>query len=138
MSAAHFRGLIVLSVLLAVCGAAVDTLFPTLIPQSLSVALENEPPHNIFDNLVLSFLLFVPLGVLAIASTVGLFFLKRWARSLALASTALGFGMYPFLGPSVGSAWASAFSDASSLAWGAVLAIAYFSPLRDRFSSVSR
>ncbi len=134
MSTTHFRLLIVLSAVSAAGSAAVALLLPELIPQSVAHALENEPLHSIFDDLIFSTLLFVSFAVVAVASTVGLFFFRRWARSVSLYVTILGFGLYPFLGPTVISPWSGALSDASFMLWGAILAIAYFSPLRDRFS----
>jgi hypothetical protein len=134
MSAKYFRWFIILSVLLEVGAAAVDALFPSLIPQSLSVALENNPVPRILENLSLSLLLFLPLAAAWIIGTVGLFLFRRWGRTLSLYSTVLGLGLYPFLGPTVSSGWSSALSEASFVLWGAVLAVAYVSPLRDRFS----
>src|SRR2546426_9224829 len=103
MSAKYFRWSIILSVLLAVGSAGVDALFPSLIPQSLSVALENEPVPRILENLTLSLLVFLPLAAAWIIGTVGLFLFKRWGRTLSLYSTVLGFGLYPFFGPTVSS-----------------------------------
>ena len=137
MSATNFPLLIVLSVAFAAGSAAVALLFPELIPQSVSHALENEPLHRIFDDPFLALLLIVPFIVVAVAGTVGLFFFKRWARSASLYVTILGFGLYPILGPTVISPWSGALSDASFMLWGATLAIAYFSPLRDRFSRLT-
>jgi len=134
MSARYFRWFIILSVLLAGGAAALDALFPSLIPQSLSIALENEPVPRIIENLTLSLVLFLPLAAASITGVVGLFLFKRWGRTLSLYSTVLGFGLYPFLGPTVSSGWSSTLSEASVLLWGAVLAVAYVSPLRDRFS----
>jgi len=134
MSAKHFRWFIILSVLLAIGSGAVDALFPSLIPQSLAIALENEPAPRILENLALSLLLFLPLAAAWIIGMVGLFLFKRWGRTLSLYSTVLGFGLYPFFGPTVSSGWSSALSEASFVLWGAVLAVAYVSPLRDRFS----
>ena len=120
--------------ILAVGAAAIDLLLPGLTPTALTAALENEPLHSIFDNTALALLVFVPLAVAMLAGLVGIFLLKEWGRALSLYSTVLGFGLYPFLGASVSSSWSSALSEASTMLWGAVLAIAYFFFLEGRFS----
>jgi hypothetical protein len=120
-------------VLLEIGSATVDLLIPDLLSNSLSQALENEPLPSVLNNLWLSFLLFVPWLVITLVSTVGLLFFKGWARTLSLYSTVFSLGLYPFLGPALTSGWSSALSEASFMIWGAVLALAYYSPLADRF-----
>jgi len=133
MSPTRFRGLVLFSVLLEIGSATVDLLIPDLLSNSLSQALENEPLPSVLNNLWLSFLLFVPWLVITLVSTVGLLFFKGWARTLSLYSTVFSLGLYPFLGPALTSGWSSALSEASFMIWGAVLALAYYSPLADRF-----
>ncbi|HVK53934.1 MAG TPA: hypothetical protein VM532_02790 [Burkholderiales bacterium] len=133
MSPTKFRGLVLFSVLLEIGSATVDLLIPDLLSNSLSQALENEPLPSVLNNLWLSFLLFVPWLVITLVSTVGLLFFKGWARTLSLYSTVFSLGLYPFLGPALTSGWSSALSEASFMIWGAVLALAYYSPLADRF-----
>ena len=135
MSPTIFRILIVCSVVLGTGAAFLDTLFPELLPQSIAQAVENEPLPALFDNLWLTVTIFLPVLIIVIISTIGLFFLKAWARALAFYSTILSFAMYPFFGPILSSAWSSALTEASSLLWGAILAIAYYSSLRERFSA---
>ena len=73
--------------------------------------------------------------VAALAGVVGIFLFKRWGRALSLYSTALGFLLVPFIGPGVYSGLTSALDEVSFTLWGAVLAMAYFSPLAERFRS---
>lgn len=134
MSPTTFRGFVLFSVLLEIGAATVDLLIPGLTSNSLSQALENEPLPGVFNNLWLSFLLFVPWVVITLVGIVGLLFFKGWARSLSFYSTVLGLGLYPFLGPTLTSGWSSALSEASFMTWGAVLALAYYSPLAKRFT----
>jgi hypothetical protein len=133
MSPKSFRLLVALYVLTSATSAGIAMLLPDLVPQSIAHAIENEPAHAIFENPVLILLLFVSFAVAGVAGTVGLIFFKRWARPLSLWITVLGFAIYPLLGTAVASPWADALSDASFMLWGAILAIAYFSPLRNRF-----
>ena len=132
MSPTIFRSLIIFSVLLGIASAAIDSIVPDLIPDSLTKAYENVPTPTLFENsLWLAFL--VILLLLATVSTVGMLFFKRWARMLSLYTNVLGYVMYPFFGITLASGWANAFSELSAAIWGAVLAIAYFSSLSERF-----
>ncbi|MGZ8252138.1 MAG: hypothetical protein ACXW1P_06865 [Methylophilaceae bacterium] len=136
MTPTNFRCLIVLSALLPVASGLVDALLPSLLPLSLSEAYESLPYPAMFKN-TLWFVLFGPWLALVLVSTVGLFFFKRWARLLSFYTTVIGFVFYPFFGPILASGWSSALSDASFITWGAVLAIAYYSPLGERFTAKS-
>ena len=139
MSPTFFRCLVVCSLLLILAAAVVDWVFPSLISESLTTAIENEPVPSFLENhpfISLAFLL--PWLVAFLASTIGLLFFRRWARAVAFYSTLAGFGLYPFFGPELSSALASALTDASSMLWGAILALAYYSPLNERFTNKER
>lgn len=134
MSTTIFRSLVASSILLIIAAGIVDWIFPSLVPESLILALEKESELSFLENYpLISLTIFLPWLMAVLASTIGLCFFKHWARALALYSTLIGFALYPFLGPSVCSALASALTEASSLVLGAVLAVAYYSPLSDRF-----
>lgn len=134
MTSTQFRALLLFSVATGLASAFIDALFPALIPEALSAAWEKEPP---FDPEVETFWLLVALLVpwllASVVSTVGLFFYWRWARPLALIVAVLGLAVSPLLGPGLASGWSSALLEASFLSWGAVLALAYWSPIGQRF-----
>ena len=135
MSPTIFRILIIFSFLLGIASAAIDFIIPNLIPSSVTQAYLNVPTPVLFENpLGLAFL--AALLLLASVSTIGLLFFKRWARMLSLYTTVLGFSLYPFFGLTLASGWASALSELSTTIWGAVLAIAYYSSLSERFVKV--
>jgi len=75
-------------------------------------------------------------GMTALAITVvgfaGLFLLKRWGRALSLGITVLCFPLYLLTGPTLSSPIEAMLTDASTLAWGACLALAYYSPVAAR------
>jgi len=131
-----FRSLLALSLLCGIAGASIDTLFPSLVPATVAQAIENEPLPSALEGLSLV----LAVGVMAlvvlvlIVSTIGLFFFKAWARALAFYSTVASLALYPLVGTSLSSNWAGAFTDASSYLWGAVLALAYFSPISNNFT----
>lgn len=72
----------------------------------------------------------------ALAITVvgfaGLFLLKRWGRTLSLGITLLCLPLYLLTGPTMSSPIEAMLTDASTLAWGACLALAYYSPVAAR------
>jgi hypothetical protein len=133
MSPTIFRSLIIFSVLLDIASAAVDAIVPNLIPSSLTQAYENVPTPAISGN-PLWLALLVVLLLMVLVSAFGLLFFKRWARMLSLYTTGFVFVIYPFFGITLASGWANAFTELSATIWGAVLAIAYFSSLSERFA----
>jgi hypothetical protein len=110
-----------------------DMLLPNLISPSLKQMAENEPFSTGAESAW--FVGFIVLGIVYFICFIGLFFFKKWARAGALYSTVMSLCLYPFFGVSVMSGWAVALDEASMVLWGAVLAIAYFSPLQSQFIS---
>ena len=113
-----------------------DFVFPTLVPSSLSQAVEAEALASHWENwwfiaLALTWV------VTFLVAMVGLMFFRRWARTVSLWSTVLGFVFYSSTGVTVTSGPAGALMEASSVLWGVILAIAFFSPLQERFVSAS-
>jgi hypothetical protein len=47
----------------------------------------------------------------------------------------LGILLYPFLGPTLSSGLEAALHEAASTIWGATLALAYYSPFSEHFST---
>ncbi|CAN5164197.1 hypothetical protein BH11PSE11_BH11PSE11_17990 [soil metagenome] len=132
VSPAMFRSMIIASFVLAL--SPLDELvFPGLIPKSIADAVEGQPIPAIFDHLWLAAAIFLPWAIVSLAGIAGLLFFKRWARSVCLWTTALGFCLYPLLGTQVSSGLAAGLSEVSFTLWGAVLALAYCSPLSERF-----
>ena len=133
MTPASFRCLILASLVLLAASAFVDPLFPGLIPPSVSQAVEEAPLPSMVGGWWFPVLV-VPWALALLVATIGLLFFRRWARALSLWATLVGFAFYPFLGAQVSSGWASGFGEASATLWGAALATAFFSPLRERFA----
>lgn len=138
MTPGQFRALLVFSVLVSLADCLVDFLFPALVSPPLSDALAAEPlPPLVDDSPWLSAAIFIPFTLAAIAGPIGLFFFRPWARSLSLAVTVSGLAIAPFIGPTVASGLSMALLDASMTSWGAVLAVAYWSPVSQRFRARS-
>ena len=134
MSASAFRFLVLATIALQLLGSFVDLLFPSLIPASLSSAVDALPLSPAFENPWFVGTTIV-VAIAMCAAVVGLLFFKRWARALCLGSTVVSFGLFPVLGPGVYSGLAGAIQELSAVLWGAALATAFFSPLRERFAS---
>ena len=100
--------------------------------QALADAYASEPPPWLFKKEGIA----TGVGMTALAITVvgfaGLFLLKRWGRALSLGITVLCFPLYLLTGPTLSSPIEAMLTDASTLAWGACLALAYYSPVAAR------
>ena len=72
---------------------------------------------------------------LAVAATVGLFRFRNWARRLFLLLTLFGFVPVVAMGPTVETGAATALAEAATLLSGVILALVYWSPVRDRFEN---
>jgi hypothetical protein len=75
---------------------------------------------------------------LSLIAAVGLFFTQNWARHLYLALALLVCVLAPFSGYSIAPPLDTMFANANLLLSGAVLAVAYLSPLSDGFNEVAR
>ena len=133
MSTAAFRCLLLACFALQIGASFIDVLFPSLIPSAFSRAIEAEPLPLAFREPLLVIVV-ASWGAVVLGAAVGLFFLRHWARGPALGATVFGLALSPLFGVAVSSSVASAFTEASSVLWGAVLAAAYFSPLREHFA----
>ncbi len=136
MSTALFRLFVVLSFLLPVVAIGVNALFPTLISQGLTEAVQAGAVSPFLESWW-STGVNVILVSAALAGSVGMLLFKRWARSLSLWSTAFVLLYLPFVGSIVESGVAASLYEMSSMLWGAALGAAYFSTLRHRFGDVA-
>jgi hypothetical protein len=133
MSQKQFRALILIYV--ALIAASTIAAFVPGYSQALSDAMDNEPSPAVFDNVWLMWGLVVPFALAAMAGMYGLYMFRRWGRMLSLHSTLAGLVLFPFFGPSVYSGLESALFEASTLLWGAILALYYYSGISARFSA---
>ena len=126
------RFLKLLWIYVAVTVASMIAVFFPDYSSELSAAYDNEPESWLLQ----SWIGWTVIGGFAatwIVGLIGLFYFKPWARSLSLYSTLAGFLIFPLSGPSLFSAIELGLADGASILWGAILAISYFSPIRDRF-----
>jgi len=112
--------------------AIVAGFFPSYSAE-LSAAYESEPDTWLMSNIWLAVGTLGALVLAWLAGLIGMFRFKSWARPLSLYSTLIIYVLYPFLGTSLLSGVEAALFDASTLLWGAILAVSYFSPVSARF-----
>jgi hypothetical protein len=118
---------------LGLAGAAVDFFFPLLsepFKQAQSASDDSLSGGVVFGGLAVAAVLLVA----GLAAYIGLFRFSSWAPRLSVAVTILALLFLPFLGSTAQSGVATSLNEASSVLWGVVLALVYWSPLAERFA----
>lgn len=126
----RFRHLFMLFLASSVAGAVIGEggVSPTL-----KLAYEAEPNRWFDDHLWLMLGMFAAYLAVAIAGMIGMYRFRLWGRSVSLWSTLVGLVLYPFMGVDLSSPLATACKEIGEMSWGALLALAYFSPLAAEF-----
>jgi hypothetical protein len=75
----------------------------------------------------------VPLVVAGIASFVGMLRFRHWSRPLAVGTSVTSVLLLPAFGPTVEPGVVTGLNYVSSMLFGAVLALAYYSPAAEWF-----
>jgi len=135
MTIPQFRSLLIASLVLGLAAGFFDTVFPSAVPEALLQADTADNANLSMSTPMLAFFMLVVLiGVVGyIAAFIGLFRFRPWAPRFAIFSTVLLILIMPVMEASVSSGWASALTELSSTLWGVVLAVVYFSPLKEKF-----
>lgn len=134
MTALRFRLLLSLYITLCIGQILAAYFCSSLLPPELGAVSDSEPSW-FTTNLPLTFAIIAPLAVATLAGLAGMFLFKAWARTFSLYATLAGICLTPFLGASVMSWLDSTLWECAGLLWGAILALAYYSPLSNRFSA---
>ncbi|HEX8614112.1 MAG TPA: hypothetical protein VF800_22780 [Telluria sp.] len=135
MTAYRFR--LLLSLYIILCGTALVAGFfsSSLISPAMQAAWEAEPVAWDIANLPLSISIILPLAVGSLAGLIGMFMFKSWARTFSLSCTVAGMIVLRFMGTSVLSWLDYTLVEMAAMVWGAILALAYYSPVSSRFSA---
>ncbi|MFA7243607.1 MAG: hypothetical protein WC091_26165 [Sulfuricellaceae bacterium] len=133
-----FRALILLSLVCRVVGICIFIFAPQMVPETLRVADEAILKAH-FDlmstpRLVLEGIAVLGFTVASIAALIGMFRFKSWARPLNVVLVLALFVVWPFFEYDLSSGLEQAFGDVADILWGAVIAMAYFSPLSKLFA----
>jgi hypothetical protein len=131
-----FRFRLLLSLYIAVSAAAIVAPYiaPGALSPAIQAALDNEPTPFLSTYPALALALILPAAIAVCAGTLGLFLFKPWARTFSLVGTIAVIPAFFFFGVSVYSGLEMALVDVSAMLWGAVLAMAYYSPVSSRFA----
>lgn len=133
MTERRFRLLILFDVMLLLAALIVGFV-PGGYSQALAAAYAEEPAGWLFANGWIPLAFAALLLCMALAGYVGLFLLRRWGRTLALASTVASLPLYPLMGPVLMSPLEAMLADTAMLLWGVILAIAWCRPVAARFA----
>ncbi|CAD6872466.1 hypothetical protein [Methylomonas fluvii] len=135
MSPTQFRYTLLTYMVLAILGGVFDFVFPFFIPESLRNAQEASDANlSLIVLICLAILILVLLVSLAVV-IVGLYLFRPWARRLAVVITVLALFVWPLLGINVASGWSLVLTDLAGTLWGAILALIFFSPLKECFDT---
>lgn len=125
-----YRLLIVASTVLGLGGGMLDVLVPALLPAAFTAAMEAQEPLDSTAWLLVG----GAIGLAGLGALVGLWLFRPWAPRWALVTTALSVALFVPQGANAVSGWSMVLTDLSSMLWGAVLALTFFSPLSARFA----
>jgi hypothetical protein len=125
-----------ISLSLEIIEILLDVSFDGLIPRTLKVSYDAwETSARPSDSAMQWAIVLFGFGlfVVGIVATFGLIFFKRWGRVLAIGQSLLAVAFYPIWGSVIMSGWTEMLSLTSEMLWGAGLAMAYFSDIKERF-----
>jgi hypothetical protein len=127
------RFLIVAEILLAIIGGVLTVFTTSLLPEELQVYEQAvaEADYTAREWVLLG--VGIALLVLVLISSIGLFVFWRPARLLYLMTLIVGVLLAPFYGPYVDAGWGTLFEEVAMIISGVILALIYYSPLRDLY-----
>lgn len=125
------RTLIIAEIGIGIVSIVVSLITESMLPEPLRAFLEAESEAEITARELVMVTAAIPLIILLLMSSIGLFFFWRPARTLYLITVVLGLAMTPFFGPYVDAGWGTTFEEVAVIISGVILALVYFSPLRD-------
>ena len=122
---------------IALLGAVAEFALPDQVPASVRTAYDAASSDVSTNWLIASGLLAVVLVVIALATLVGLYKFRPWARRANLVVGALSLVVTVMMGYFVESGLSTACYTACSYLWGATTAMTYFSDLASRFDKTT-
>jgi len=126
------RVLIVANLILIAVGAVVGIVGKAWLPDPLRVFEQSRAADITATDWIL-FGVSIPMLIALVVASIGLLLFSRPARPLYLAIIIVDILLTPCWGPYVTTGWARALEAVSYIINGVVLALIYFSPLRDLF-----
>ena len=135
MTAFRFRLLLSLYIVVSAAALVASVYSSDLISPAIQAAIDAEPVAWDVANLPLSMSIILPLAIGSVAGLIGMFMFKPWARTFSLVFTVAGLILLPFMGTVVLSQVDYVMSELAAMVWGAILALAYYSPVSSLFST---
>lgn len=136
MTDRRFR-IILIAYIVSLLAAIIANFVPGGYSAGLSAAYKAEPYWLADASLTVLVAVLLLTIVAMTVGIVGLYFFKPWARSLSFLLTVAGTPVAAFAGPTLVSGLESTLWEISTLLWGAILALAYYSPVADGFRANS-
>ncbi|HWN93509.1 MAG TPA: hypothetical protein VNT99_00630 [Methylomirabilota bacterium] len=127
------RFLIIANLALAIMIIVVDLVSASSLPEPLRAYRQAELESGITGRDLVLLKLAIPLLIVMLLSNIGLLVFWRPARPLYLVTLVAGSAWTPFAGPYVASGWSQSLQDTSLIVMGVVLALIYWSPLKDLY-----
>lgn len=133
-----FRVILVSSVAAGIVGIIAMMLSEATLPFELQRYVSRQSSEPLSGGHLVAIVIWVPAMVITLIAAIGMFFFWRPGRVLALIGTLLALAALPFSEPFVATGLATLFNEGSSILWGMVLALVYWSSLSQRFESRGR
>jgi magnesium-transporting ATPase (P-type) len=130
-----FRTLILTALFLSMAGAMVTSLTASLLPPEIQAYLDAASQDVPTSQVVLLVILFVVTIPLMCAAVVGLCLFWPPARGLYLWITIVSVALTPLFGPYCDYGWGQTFLAAADILEGVILALVYWSPVKDYFEN---
>jgi putative Mn2+ efflux pump MntP len=121
------RALLVLEWIVIVAGVVLSFIMEAYLPPELQAWLAGQADAGITMSDLVLLLVGVPLLIVMLVASIGLFMLRRWGAWLYAVTTFLGTALMPFTGPTVDHALADAVDETALILSGIVIGIAFFS-----------
>lgn len=135
MTTKQFRLLLVANLFFSIVASLINFAFPSALPEPFlhaqSVYDAQQSTSSVSYILIIIFVLLILVSL--ITTYVGLFRFSSWAPRMTVFTTLLGTLSLPVMGVSVSSGWEAMLTDLSTTFWGVILALVYFSPIKDKF-----
>ncbi|MBW4490758.1 MAG: hypothetical protein KME12_23540 [Trichocoleus desertorum ATA4-8-CV12] len=135
MTRKNFRRLLVLSWLLVIPVVIVSFATETSLPPELQNYLERVESAPLANGEIVLATVNTTFIVFALVLAAGLFRFRRWAKTLLPMYYVLGLLLLPFNGPYVESGWATVLIHSGVTLDGVILALVFFSPLKESFET---
>lgn len=128
------RILIIVDLVLIAVGVAVGIVSEAWLPEPLRAFEQARAEADMMPREWILVGLGIPVIIAVLVASIGLMCFWRPARPLYLARIVVAAVLMPLSGPYITSGWAEAIESVSLTVSGVVLALIYFSPLRDLYA----